>query len=215
MADLTLQRIVEKVQAQASQLVALGDQWGKLGTTERHRLLHLHFLRLTTLVSGALTLIEVGNAPAAFALDKSILDTLFGGLYIGYAIEETTLQGNIKKGGKGRGTPHPSWAMMANAVDEQLYIKKPAFKGKVDGSLLGFLAKYREQANTFQHGGMFSIVLQDKNIPPKLLENFARRCVRTMATYLQYIAMLEGIPIDELRRIHAMETSAATSATVP
>jgi hypothetical protein len=213
-ADLTLQSTVEQLRAQASQLVALGDQWAKLGTTERHRLLHLHFLRLTSLVSGALTLIEVGNAPAAFALDKSILDTLFGGLYIGYAIEETTLQENIKKGGKGRGTPHPSRATMAKAVDQQLYIKKPAFKGKVAGSL-GFLDKYREQANTFQHGGLFSVVLQDKNLPPKLFGNFAHRCVRTMVTYLQYIAMLEGIPIDELRRIHAMKTPAATSTTVP
>jgi hypothetical protein len=211
-ADSTLQSTVEQVRAQVFQLVALGDQWAKLGTTERHRLLHLHFLRLTALVSGALTLIEVGNVPAALALDKSILDTLFGGLYIGYAIEETTLQENIKKGGKGHGTPHPSWATMAKAVDEQLYIKKPAFKEKV-GSLLGFLDKYREQANTFQHGGLFSIVLQNKNLPPKLSENFAHRCVRTMVTYLQYIAMFEGIPIDELRRIHAMETS-ASSATV-
>ena|ERR1700686_5212982 len=215
MADLTLQPTVEQVRVQASQLVALGDQWAKLGTTERHRLLHLHFLRLTALVSGALTLIEVGNAPAAFALDKSILDTLFGGLYIGYAIEETTLQENIKKGGKGRGTPHPSWTTMAKAVDEQLYIKKPALKGKVAGSLLGFLDKYREQANTFQHGGLFSIVLQNKNLPPKLLENLAHRCVRTMVTYLQYVAMFEGIPIDELRRIHSVKASAVTSTTVP
>jgi hypothetical protein len=184
-----------------SQLVALGDQWAKLGTTERHRLLHLHFLRLTALVSGAFTLIEAGNAPAAFALDKSILDAVFGGLYIGYAIEEMTLQENIKKGSRGRGTPHPSWTTMAKAVDEQLYIKKPFFKTNLAGSLLGFLDKYREQANTFQHGGLFSIVLQDKNIPPKLLENLAHRCVGAMVAYLQYIAMFEGIPIDELRRI--------------
>jgi hypothetical protein len=215
MADLALQPTVEQMRAQASQLVALGDEWSKLGTTERHRLLHFHFLRLTALVSGALTLIEVGNAPAAFALDKSILDTLFGGLYIGYAIEETTLQENIKKGGKGRGTPHPRWTTMAKAVDEQLYIKKPGFKGKVTGSLLGFLDNYREQANTFQHGGLFSIVLQSKNLPPKLLENFARRCVGTMVTYLHYVAMFEGIPIDELRRIHSPKTPAVTPTTVP
>ena len=131
------------------------------------------------------------------------------------AIEETTLQENIKEGGKGRGTRYPSWTAMAKAVDEQLYIKKPAFKGMAAGSLLGFLVKYGEQANTFQHGGLFSIVLQDKSLPPKLLENFAYRCVRTMVTYLQYIAMLEGIPIDELRRIHSVKTSAVTSATVP
>ena len=214
MADLTLQSTVEQVRAEVSQLVALGDQWAKLGTTERHRLLHLHFLRLTALVSGALTLIEVGNAPAAFALDKSILDTLFGGLYIGYAVEETTLQENIKKGGKGRGTPHPSWTTMAKAVDEQLYIKKRFFKEKLTGSLLGFLDKYREQANTFQHGDLFSIVLQDKNLPPKLMGNFAHRCAGTMVAYLQYIAMFEGIPIDELRRIHAVKTTAVTSTTV-
>jgi hypothetical protein len=215
MADLTLQSTVELVRVQASQLVALGDEWAKLGTTERHRLLHLHFLRLTTLVCGALTLIEVGNTPAAFALDKSILDTLFGGLYIGYAIEETKLQENIKKGSKGRGTPHPSWTTMAKAVDEQLYIKKPLFKGKLADSLLGFLDKYGEKANIFQHGGLFSIVLHDKNIPPKLLENFAYRCGRTIVTYLQYVAMFEGMPIDELRRIDAMKTSAPTSARVP
>jgi hypothetical protein len=215
MADSTLQSTVEQTRAQVSQLVAIGDQWAKIGTTERHRLLHLHFHRLIALVSGALALIEVGNAPAAFALDKSILDTLFGGLYIGYAIEETKLQENIKKGGKGRGTPYPSWIMMAKAVDEQLYIKKPALKEKVTGSLLGFLDKYREQANTFQHGGLFSIVLQDRSLPPKLLENFAHRCIRTVVTYLRYIAMFEGIPIAELLRINSAKTSAAASATMP
>jgi len=186
-----------------------------LGTTERHRLLHLYFLRLTALVSGALTLIEVGNTPAAFALDKSILDTLFGGLYIGYAIEETKLQENIKKGSKGRAARHPSWTNMAKAVDEELYTRKPFFKGKLAGSLLTLLDKYSEKANIFQHGGLFSIVLHDKNIPATLLENFAYRCVRTIVTYLQYVAMFEGMPIDELRRIDAMKTSATTSARVP
>jgi hypothetical protein len=215
MADLTLESKVEQARAQIFQLAALGDQWAKLGTTERHRLLHLQFHRLTALVSGALMLVEASNAPAALALDKSILDTLFGGLYIGYAIEEATLQENIKKGGKGRGTPHPSWSTMAKAVDEQLYIKKPVFKGKLAGSLLGFLDKYREQANIFQHGGLFSIVLQDKSLPSKLLENFADRCVSAMTTYLQYVAMFEGISIDELRRIQSARGSAATFTTAP
>jgi hypothetical protein len=210
MANSTPRSTTDQARAQASQLVTLGDQWAKLGKTERHRLLHLHFLRLAALVSGALTLIEVGNPPAAFALDKSILDTLFGGLYIGYAIDETTLQQNIKKGGMGRGTPHPAWTKMAKAVDEQLYIKKPVFKGNPAGSLLAFLNKYSEQANTFQHGGLFSIVLQDKNLPAKLFENLAYRCVGTMFTYLHYVAMFEGIRIEELRRIHTVATSGAT-----
>jgi len=213
MAELNLQASIKEVREEVFQLAALGDQWAKMGTTERHRLLHLYFVRLTALVFGALTLIEVGNAPGAFALDKSILDTLFGGLYLGYAIEETKLQENIRKGGKGRGTPHPSWSKMAKAVDEQIYIKKPVFKGKLADSLLGFLDKYREQANIFQHGGLFSIVLQDRKIPAKLLGNFADRCVHTMVTYLQYVAMFEGIPIDELRRIHSVKTSAATATT--
>lgn len=211
MADLPLKPKVDQVRAQMSQLATLGDEWARLGTTERHRLLHLHFLRLTALVSGALTLIEAGNAPAALALDKSILDTLFGGLYIGYAIEEPTLQENIKKGGRGRGTPHPSWSTMAKAVDEQLYNRKPFFKEKLTVSLLGFLDKYREKANIFQHGGLFFIVLQDRKLTPKLLGNFADRCVGALITYLQYIAMFEGIAIDELRRIHSMKASVATS----
>jgi|SRR5579859_1418779 len=212
MEDLTLQSAIERAKTQLSQLTALGDEWAKQGTTERHRLLHLHFVRLTALVSGTLTLVEVGNAPAAFALNKSILDTLFGGLYVGYAMEEATLQENIRKGGKGRGTPHPSWAAMAKAVDEQLYIKKPFFKGKLVGSLLGFLDKYREQANTFQHGGLFSIVLQDKNVPPELLENLVERCVGTMVAYLNYVAMLEGLPIDALQRICPMKSSTPVSS---
>jgi len=161
MTDLTIQTAVSEARAQASQLTTLGNQWANLGTTQRHRLLHLHFLRLSALVSGALTLVEVNNPQAAFALDKSILDTLFGGLYIGYTIDEAMLQENIKKGGMGRGTPHPSWTKMANAVDENLRAKKQLFKN-LTGSLLTILDKYREQANTFQHRGLFSIVLQDK-----------------------------------------------------
>jgi hypothetical protein len=214
MTNLTVLAAVSQARAQVSQLTTLGHQWVSMGTTQRHRLLHLHFVRLSALVYGALTLVEVRNPQAAFALDKSILDTLFGGLYIGYAIDDAALQENIKKGAKGRGTPHPSWTTMAKAVDEHLYVKKPVFRNS-GGSLLTILDKYREQANTFQHGGLFSIVLQDENLPAALLENFVNRCVGTMIAYLNYVAMFEGIAIDELRGIRDIKASAGMPPTTP
>ncbi len=198
MTDLAIESAVARARARATELAKLGDRWAKQGTTERHRLLHLHYHRLAFLVFGALTLIEARNAPAAFALDKSILDTLFGGLYVGYAIKESALRENVAKGGRGRATRHPSWSKMANAVDDQHHRKKPFFKHQPSGSLLGFMDRYGEQANIFQHGSLFAVVLQSKDIPSQLLENFARRCVGTMSTYLLYVAMFEGLPIDGL-----------------
>jgi len=63
-------------------------------------------VRCAGLVSGVVVLVEHNHLSAAYALEKSVVDAVINGLYIGYAADDTELEGlvSIKLKGKETGS---------------------------------------------------------------------------------------------------------------
>ena len=65
-------------------LAALGDGHANGITSNRYRLMYHYFTRCVALTSAIISLVEVDNLTGAYALEKSLVDALLNGLYLGY-----------------------------------------------------------------------------------------------------------------------------------
>jgi hypothetical protein len=72
-------------------LTDLGHSHAKAIQTKRHQLTYFYFVRCAALVSGVVLLVENKQLSAAFALQKSVVDAVINGLYLGYAAGDTDL----------------------------------------------------------------------------------------------------------------------------
>ena len=67
----------------ARSLAKLGDEHAKAITTGRYRLMYHYFIRCCSLTSATILLVENSHFSAAYALQKSIVDSMLNGLLNG------------------------------------------------------------------------------------------------------------------------------------
>jgi hypothetical protein len=79
---------VSRYRKLAKSLAELGDEHAKAITTDRYKLMYHYFNRCSGLTSAVILLVETGHLAAAYALEKSLVDALLAGLYIGYVASE-------------------------------------------------------------------------------------------------------------------------------
>src|SRR5271170_1190240 len=90
----------------AESLARLGDEQAKAITSNRYKLMYHYFIRCAGLTSATILLVETGHLAAAYALEKSLVDALLNGLYIGYVAPDKEIDGKIAMALKGRCTGH-------------------------------------------------------------------------------------------------------------
>src|SRR6185312_9039496 len=109
----------------AQSLAELGDKHAKAIASERYRLMYHYFVRCSSLTSATVLLVENGLLAAAYALQKSIVDSMLNGLHIGYVAKDSELKSLIALALKGRGTGYSGMERRARDIDAAFQKRGP------------------------------------------------------------------------------------------
>jgi hypothetical protein len=90
----------------AGSLTKLGTEQAQAINTQRYMLMYHYFLRCGSLTSAVILLVETKHTAAAYALQKSLVDALLNGLYLGYVATQKEIDDTITMAQKGRCTGH-------------------------------------------------------------------------------------------------------------
>jgi hypothetical protein len=132
----------------AKSLAQLGDEHAKAITTDRYQLMYHYFIRCSGLTSAVILLVETGHLAAAYALEKSLVDALLNGLYIGYVASEKEIKESIALALKGRCTGHSVMKKRARMIDEN-FSRRRVF---MTGMFAEMVKRTSEHLNEFGHG---------------------------------------------------------------
>lgn len=88
MVEAVNQEKIQRYRKLVQLLTNLGHSHAKSIQTKRHQLTYFYFIRCARLVSGVVVLVERKHLSAAFALQKSVVDAVINGLYLGYAADD-------------------------------------------------------------------------------------------------------------------------------
>lgn len=156
-------------------LAAIGDEHAKAITSKRYRLMHHYFIRCVALSSAIITLVEADNLTGAYGLEKSVVDSMLNGLYLGYVASEKEIDDTIAQAMKGRCTGHSGMRKRARMIDAN-------FAGRRSFKMMQFeeiVKQSSEFLNEFGHGGLLSTALTVKNLHPRSpTKCSARRCLQ-------------------------------------
>jgi hypothetical protein len=144
-------------------LAALGDMHAQKITSNRYKLMYHYFVRCVSLTSGIILLVEAEDLTGAYALEKSLVDALLGGLYFGYVAPDKEVEDTIAMALKGRGTGHSNMRRRARMIDQELSRRRTFMTGMFNDAV----KKSSELLNEFGHGGLLSTALAMKRpLPP-------------------------------------------------
>src|SRR5580704_4373566 len=102
MAETANEEKIQRYRKLVQSLTDLGHSHAKSLQTKRHQLMYFYFVRCAGLVSGVVVLVEHKHLSAAFALQKSVVDAVINGLYLGYAADDTEFNGLVSLTMKGK-----------------------------------------------------------------------------------------------------------------
>ncbi len=181
----------------AKSLAQLGDEHAKAITTDRYKLMYHYFIRCSGLTSAVILLVETGHLAAAYALEKSLVDALLNGLYIGYVASEKEIKESIALALKGRCTGHSVMKKRARMIDEN-FSRRRVF---MTGMFAEMVKRTSEHLNEFGHGGLLSTVLEVKSLPPEVGNKVLARSVFVLIIFLGNVFMLENLDLTPLENL--------------
>jgi hypothetical protein len=190
---------IPRYRALAQSLAALGDEHAKAITTTRYRLTYHYFIRCSGLTSAIILLVETGHLAAAYALEKSLVDALLNGLYLGYVASEKEIEDTVKLAAKGRCTGYSSMKKHARMIDAN-FSQRHTFMTGMFADLVG---RTSEQLNEFGHGGLLSTALEIRDLPPEVSNKLLSQSVFVLIIFLANVFALENLdpaPLEALQR---------------
>ncbi len=177
----------------AQSLAEIGSNHAKTITSQRHRLMYHYFVRCSSLTLATILLVENGMVAAAFALQKSIVDAMLNGLYIGYVAKEMEIARLVTFALRGGGTGHSGMEKRARDIDAAFQRRKPFMT-----SVLGIVKRTQESLNEFGHGGLLSTALDVGTNPPEVGSKALADCVLTLLFFLGNVCILENLDLAPL-----------------
>jgi len=147
----------------------LGHSHAKSVQTKSHQLMYFYFVRCAGLVSGVVVLVRAQALSAAFALQKSVVDAVINGLYLGYAADEVEFNRilSMKMKGKETGSVRKRAAKLDAALSKR--------KKFMSGQFVELVTKTEEYVNEFAHGGVLSTSLDIIEHSPQVAYKSAGR----------------------------------------
>lgn len=180
-------------------LAALGDEHAKEITSDRYRLLYHYFVRSVALTSAIIALVEAENLTGAFALQKSLVDALLNGLYLGYVASTREIEDSIKLAMKGRCTGHSGMRKRAQMIDANFGQRRTFMTGMFED----MVRRTSEQLNEFGHGGLLSTALTLETLPPEIGDKLLSQSVFVILIFVGNVFVLENLnlaPLEEAQR---------------
>jgi hypothetical protein len=178
----------------AKSLAELGDHQAKAITTNRYRLMYHYFIRCSSLTSAVILLVETGHLAGAYALEKSIVDALLNGLYIGYVASDKEIEESVKMAMEGRCTGHSRMRRQARLLDENFRHRRTFMSGMFED----IVKRNSERLNEFGHGGLLSTALEIKNLPPDVGNKVMAGSVSVLSLFLGNVFILENLDLTAL-----------------
>jgi hypothetical protein len=173
----------------AESLARIGDEQAKAISTDRYKLMYHYFVRCSGLTSAVILLVETGHLAAAYALQKSLVDAMLNGLYIGYVASEKEIEQNIALALKGRCTGHSGMGKRAKRVDEALRQRRTFMTGMLED----IVKRTREHLNEFGHGGLLSTALEVKSLSPEVGYKVLADSVLILNIFIGNVFILENL----------------------
>jgi hypothetical protein len=188
---------VSRYRKLAESLAKLGDEQAKAITTNRYRLMYHYFIRSVDLTSAVILLVETGHLAAAYALEKSLVDSLLNGLYIGYVALDKEIEESIAMALKGRCTGHSGMKKRARLLDEKVRQRRTFMTGMFED----MVTRTSEQLNEFGHGGLLSTTLGAKSLPPEVGNKLLAQSVFVIIIFLGNVFFLEDLDLTPLEAL--------------
>jgi hypothetical protein len=188
----------EKIQLYRKLVQALTDlghsQAGSI-QTKRHQLTYFYFVRCARLVSAVVILVENDHLSAAFALEKSVIDAVINGLYLGYAADDTEFNRLVSMTIKGKevGSVRKRAAKLDVALSKR--------KKFMSGQFVDLVNKTEDYVNEFSHGGVLSTSLDAIEHPPQVAYQVLTDCMLQMINFLGSVYILENIDLSPLNAL--------------
>jgi len=178
-------------------IAKLGDDQAKLITTDRYKLMYHYFIRCASLTSAVILLVENGYLAAAFASEKSVIDAMLNGLYIGYVASDQEIEHSIELALKGRCTGHSGMKKRAQLVDKAIRSRNSSLSGMFENivKLAG------ERLNEFGHGGLLSTALDLKNLEPEVANKVLAETALALYLFIANVFLLENLDISSLETL--------------
>lgn len=177
----------------AQSLAEIGDNHAKAIKSERYRLMYHYFVRCSSLTSATVLLVENGLLAAAYALQKSIVDSMLNGLYIGYVAKDSDINRLITLALKGRGTGYSGMERRARDIDAVFQKRRPFMMG-----VQSIVKRTQESLNEFGHGGLLSTALEAGTMPPQVRYKVLADSVLTLLFFLGNVCILENLDLAPL-----------------
>lgn len=176
-------------------LTDLGHSHAKSIQTKRHQVMYFYFVRCARLVSGVVVLVEAKNLSAAFALQKSVVDAVVNGLYLGYAADDNEFERLISLTMKGKetGSVHRRAAKLDAALSRR--------KKFMSGQFTELVKKTEEYVNEFAHGGVLSTSLDLIEHRPEVAYKVLADCTLLMINFLSNVYIVEDIDLSPLNAL--------------
>ena len=181
----------------AESLARLGDDSARAITTSRYRLMYNYFVRCCGLTSAIILLIEAGHVAAAYALEKSLVDALLSGLYLGYVASEKEIADTVALALKGRCTGHSSMKKRARMLDSNFSQRRSFTTGMFED----MVKRTGEQLNEFGHGGLLSTALEIKSLPAEVENKLLAQSVFVLIIFLGNVFVLENLDLTPLEAL--------------
>jgi hypothetical protein len=195
MAETANEEKIQRYRKLVQSLTDLGHSLAKSLQTKRHQLMYFYFVRCAGLVSGVVVLVEHKHLSAAFALQKSVVDAVINGLYLGYAADDTEFNGLVSLTMKGKeiGSVHKRAAKLDVAL-----LKRKKF---MSGQFAELVRKTEDYVNEFAHGGVLSTSLDVIEHPPQVAYKVLADCTLLMINFLGSVYILENIDLSPLKAL--------------
>jgi hypothetical protein len=131
-------------------------------------------------------------------LEKSIVDALLNGLYIGYVASDEEIEKDVKMAMAGRCTGHSGMRKRARLLDENFRHRKTFMAGKLEE----IVKQNSERLNEFGHGGLLSTALEGKNLPPEVGNKVMSGTVLVLTLFVGNVLILENLDLAPLENLH-------------
>lgn len=195
MAEAVNQEKTQRYRKLVQSLTDLGHNLAKSIQTKRHQLMYFYFVRCAGLVSGVVVLVEHKHLSAAFALQKSVVDAVINGLYLGYAADDSEFNRLVSMTMKGKETG--SVRKRAAKLDEALSRRKKFMSGQ----FAELVNKTEEYVNEFAHGGVLSTSLDVIEHRPQVAYKVLADCTLLMINFLGNVYILENVDLSPLNAL--------------
>jgi hypothetical protein len=195
MAEAVNQEKILRYRELVQSLTDLGDSQAKSIQTKRHQLMYFYFVRCAGLVSGVVILVEHKHLSAAFALEKSVVDAVINGLYLGYAADDTEFNRLVAMTMKGKelGSVRKRAAKLDAALSKR--------KKFMSGQFADLVKNTEDYVNEFSHGGVLSTSLDVVEHPPQVAYKVLADCTLLMINFLGNVYILENIDLSPLNAL--------------